>query len=218
VRSFLLAKLAEDSQQGIRATGVKRTRKRLSRGSVRQMYNHTPGHHPFFATLVLAGLRPGEGLAVTLDKIDFTNRTLLVDAQIGQHGGHKSTKTGEERKVDLSAILIDVLRAAAAPKTAGAKVVSINGSAVENSASTNSPWLFYPELGPTPSHRDAFRVYEAAIRAMRRDASMAFTVHVYGSRLPVRVPGAVDILAESLTGHRGHQMDTTGLLAEGGSL
>ena len=39
VRQFLLGKLAEDSAQGVRGEGVKRTRKTLARGSVRNVYH-----------------------------------------------------------------------------------------------------------------------------------------------------------------------------------
>jgi integrase len=47
---------------------------------------------------------------------------------------------------------------------------------------------------------------------------MSFTVRVYGSWFPAKVPGAVDGLAEAFAEPRGHQMDTSGVLAAGGSL
>src|SRR6266545_4685818 len=180
---------------------------------------HARDHFPYFCTLMLSGLRSSEGLAVTADRIDLRGRTLLVDRQIGQHGGLKATKTGEERSVDLSAHLAGAL----------------------------GPWLFYPELGEKPTRKDAQRVYKNALRAMRRSleaaglpthhglhalrhtygsglvsrgvspayvqaqmghASIQQTVDTYGSWFPPRVPGAVDALAAALAGGRGHQMDT----------
>jgi integrase len=211
---------------------------------------HAPDHYPYFATLMWAGLRPGEGMALTAEKIDVRGRAVLVHAQIGQHGGLKATKTGEERKVDVSARLGDVLaQATTARKAATApKVVSISGEAREGGARSVGPWLFYPELGPEPSAKDAQRVYKAALRSMRRvlekaglptyyglhslrhtfgsglisrgvspayvqqqmgHASIEQTVGTYGSWFPVRVPGAVDALAEATAPEAvGHQMDT----------
>jgi len=225
VRSLLLALLAEDSAQGVRAGSVKRTRKTLARGSVRNVYHtlsailseavedsliksnpirglwksltkgkarheerelvkaltadqasaflaaaetNAPEHYRYFCTLMLAGLRPGEGLALTADKLNFRDRSILVDCQIGQHGGLKSTKTGQERTVDLSRQLAAILgdaRQAERPDSS-AKVISISG--VVQGQRALGPWLFYPELGPTPTEKDAQRVYKNALRTMRR--------------------------------------------------
>jgi integrase len=205
-----------------------------------------PDHLPYFATLMLAGLRPSEGMAVTAEKIDLRARSLLVDLQVGQHGGIKTPKDGESRTVDLSAGLASIL--GAAMKARQAAVVPID-------AKPAAPWLFYPELGHTPSTKDVQRVYKNALRAMRRalavaglpehfslhslrhtfgsglisrgvspayvqaqmgHASVQMTVDEYGSWLPVRVPGAVDLLADAIVPAptRGHQMDTSGSFAE----
>jgi integrase len=197
--------------------------------------------------LMLAGLRPAEGFAVRNEKIDFASGTLLVDGQIGQQGGFKVTKTGDERTVDLSKTLISILRGRGEQKTSSSKVVAITGTPLDAEAMKPGPWLFYPELGEVPSKTDVFRIHKNALRAMRRvlkaaglpsyfglhslrhtfatglisagvspayvqqqlgHSDMAFTVRVYGSWLPARVPGAVDRLAESLAGSLGHQMDT----------
>jgi integrase len=206
-----------------------------------------PADYPFFATLLLAGLRTGEALALTPDKIDLRGRSMLINAQIGQHGGLKSTKTGDARQVELSKHLAGLLaKVMKGRRTNTAKVVPI---AQEPSAASEArpagPWLFYPELGLKPGEKDAQRVYKTALRAMRRSlaaaglpqhhalhalrhsyavglisqgvspafvqqqmghASVEQTVGTYGSWFPVRVAGALDSLAASVTD--GHQMDT----------
>src|SRR5262245_13740857 len=131
-----------------------------------------PAHYPYFATLMLAGLRPGEGLGVTEDRIDLRRRALLVDRQIGQHGGLKTTKTGEERAVDLSAhlaVLLDATIQARTADDARSKVVPICvGAAQADGARADGRWLFFPELGQAPTRQDAQRLYKHALRAMRR--------------------------------------------------
>jgi integrase len=185
---------------------------------------------------MLSGVRPGEALALTAEKISVLDRSLKVDGQIGQHGGLKATKTGESRTVDVSSKLLAILTS----------LFHVGG---ERPA---GPWLFYPELGPNPSEKDAQRVYKNALRAMRRclkaaglptyfglhalrhtygsglisqgvspayvqaqmgHASIQQTVDTYGSWFPPRVPGAVDALAESFAPRLGHSMDTRGTLA-----
>jgi integrase len=56
----------------------------------------------------------------------------------------------------------------------------------------------------------------AYVQAQMGHASVQMTVDEYGSWLPVRVPGAVDLLADAIVSapSRGHQMDTRGVLAE----
>jgi integrase len=189
-----------------------------------------PEHYPYLATLILAGLRPGEGFAVVANKVNVRTKTLSVDEQIGQHGGVKSPKDGETRTVDLSAGLARILADAVRVR---AKVVPI---APENA---EGPWLFYPEFGPTPSRRDVQRVYKNALRGLRRvllaadlpahfglhslrhtygaglisrgvspayvqqqmgHASIQMTVDEYGSWFPAQATGAVDVLADAVLG------------------
>ena len=49
-----------------------------------------------------------------------------------------------------------------------------------------------------------------------RHASVEQTIGTYGSWFPVRVPGAVDALAEAMLGDCGHQVDTLKPLAASG--
>jgi integrase len=171
-----------------------------------------PGHLPYFITLMWAGLRPGEGLALTADKINMAGRSMLIDAQIGQHKGlerfeqdgdgtegpstHKRPKDGEERTVEVSdrlaALLSRVIKARSKPT---ARVVSITGERAEATDAKTpkvGPWLFYPDLGPSPNEKDAQRVYKNALRAMRRALvaaglpahySLHSLRHTYGSLL-----------------------------------
>jgi integrase len=182
-----------------------------------------PDDYPYFCTLMLAGLRPGEGLAVTTESINRRARTMLVSSQIGQHGGLKTTKTGEGRTVDLSrhlaAILADVTATRAANGTSDAKVVSISGDAIQHGKRALGPWLFYPDLGPTPKERDAQRVYKNALRSMRRCLEAAglpthFGLHslrhTYGSGLISR--GVSPAYVQKQMGHASIQqtVDTYG--------
>jgi integrase len=108
-------------------------------GAFRRAARETePRTFPYLMTLMLAGLRPGEGLAVTKDRLDLTNGKLLVDRQIAQPGGVKVTKTGDERTVDLSADLVNILKTVmTASEAGGAKVVSITGEAVPGTGETD---------------------------------------------------------------------------------
>jgi integrase len=67
--------------------------------------------------------------------------------------------------------LLGILREATlTSRKADVRVVPISGErhTPERPPTATGPWLFYPELGPTPSRKDAFRVYKNALRAMRR--------------------------------------------------
>jgi integrase len=156
-----------DTASKVKALEVEQARRFLAAAQ-----EHAPEHYPYFCTLIWAGLRPAEGMAVRAEKIEARGRSILVDAQIGQHGGLKSTKTGEDRTVDLSARLVTVLgdafSARRKPVSSG-KVVTISGEPQAADASRPlGPWLFYPDLGPTPSERDVQRVYKRALNGMRR--------------------------------------------------
>jgi len=67
-------------------------------------------HFALFATVVKAGLRPGEGFALKPMDIDFKNQTLRVDRAATDHGQVKDTKTHETRTVDLTPDLSATLK------------------------------------------------------------------------------------------------------------
>jgi integrase len=170
---------------------------------------HTPRHYPYFCTLMLAGLRPGEGFALKAEKVYQRKRSIIVDAQIHQHGGFKTTKTGEERPVDMSAALADVLAQAMKAVKVVPKVVTISGTPHDEEGNRpRGPWLFYPELGPTPGVKEVQRVYKNALRAMRlalkkADLPSHYTLHslrhTYGSGLISR--GVSPAYVQAQMGH-----------------
>jgi integrase len=67
-------------------------------------------HYALFATLVKAGLRPGEGFALRPEDIDFRNQSLRVDRSATDDGQVKDTKTHETRTVDLTPDLAATLK------------------------------------------------------------------------------------------------------------
>jgi integrase len=69
-------------------------------------------HSALFATLVKAGLRPGEGFALKPMDIDFKNQTLRVERAATDDGQVKDTKTHEARTVDLTPDLTGTLKPA----------------------------------------------------------------------------------------------------------
>jgi integrase len=151
---------------------------------------HAPEHYAAFATMMLAGLRVGEALAVRPEKVNLAKRTLRVDAQLGG-----TPKDDEARTVDLSGPLASILSAAIearGKRTAAAKVVTLAGAPQNQHAPTSGPWLFYPELGPAPSGKDEQRVYKNMARAFARVLRLAVLPehhtpkslrHTYGSGL-----------------------------------
>jgi integrase len=62
-------------------------------------------------TLALyTGLRNGELFALSWDKVNFENRTILVDSNWNQVDGFKDTKSGDDRIVEIAPNLVLVLK------------------------------------------------------------------------------------------------------------
>ena len=57
---------------------------------------------PYLLTLVRAGLRPSEGVALQWDDLDLGARQLRVERSLGSDGRAAPTKTGDVRTVDVS--------------------------------------------------------------------------------------------------------------------
>ena len=55
------------------------------------------------------GMRSGELYALTWDKVDLTNRLIKVDCSWNNKDGFKSTKSGDDRMVEISPSLVSVL-------------------------------------------------------------------------------------------------------------
>lgn len=71
---------------------------------------HYPYYLPVFVTFIHAGLRAGELAALRWSDVDFENRWLNVRSAISR-GKVGKTKTGKIRKVDMSDLVITVLKA-----------------------------------------------------------------------------------------------------------
>ncbi len=130
-----------------------------------------PEAWPKLALMMLAGLRAGEALAVTADRLDLAGGRLLVDQQLTQWGGLRRTKDGEERSVELSRPLVEILRGAleryAAPPRD--KVVRLDGGgALCAAAAARSPFLLAPEMPASPTGIQAVALYRRTLEALRR--------------------------------------------------
>lgn len=113
-RSLSKGKSARVPRSSRRRKALDLEQARLFAASVQR---NEPRHWPYLATLMMAGLRPSEGLALTPDKIDFVGARIHVDVQVAQHpdrtGSYlKATKSGEVRDVDMAAGLALILRTA----------------------------------------------------------------------------------------------------------
>lgn len=63
-----------------------------------------------WAVALYTGMRNGEQFALTWDKVNFDNRTILVDSAWNQVDGFKSTKSGDDRIVEIAPNLVLILK------------------------------------------------------------------------------------------------------------
>ena len=211
---------------------------------------YEPEHYPYYCALTWAGLRPAEGMAVRAEKIDMRGRSILVDAQIGQHGGLKSTKTGDDRQggplgsprfhpgrrggtadaddakggrhhrrvtgrgrqpAARPVALLSRPRADAEREGRAACLQAGAGRDAPHAGEGRPTGLLRPALAEAHLRLGLISqgVSPAYVQQQMGHASIEQTVDTYGSWFPVRVPGAVDALAEATApGSLGHQMDT----------
>jgi integrase len=66
--------------------------------------------YPHYAMAVYTGMRNGELYALTWDKVDLEKRLIRVDLSWSDKGGFKSTKSGDDRVVEIPTPLIPLLR------------------------------------------------------------------------------------------------------------
>ncbi len=66
--------------------------------------------YPHVATAVYTGLRNGELYALTWDKVNFDQRTILVDSSWNSEDGFKCTKSGDDRMVEIAPPLLTLLK------------------------------------------------------------------------------------------------------------
>lgn len=66
--------------------------------------------YPHWTLAIYTGMRNGELYALTWDKIDFENKTILVNCSWSKRNGLKSTKSGDDRLVPMAPPLMTVLK------------------------------------------------------------------------------------------------------------
>lgn len=66
--------------------------------------------HPHYALALYTGMRCGELYALTWDKVNFDRRTILVDQAWNSRDGFKSTKSGDDRLIEIAPALIPFLQ------------------------------------------------------------------------------------------------------------
>ena len=65
--------------------------------------------YPIYAMALYTGLRNGELYALTWDKVDLVKRIALIDCAWNNKDGFKSTKSGDDRIIELAPDLIHIL-------------------------------------------------------------------------------------------------------------
>lgn len=66
--------------------------------------------YPHYAVALFTGMRSGELYALTWDKVDLEKRTILVNQSWNNKSGFKSTKSGDDRIIEIAKPLLSLLR------------------------------------------------------------------------------------------------------------
>lgn len=66
--------------------------------------------YPHWAMALYTGMRNGELYALTWDKVNLENRTIKVDSSWNIMNGFKSTKSGDDRIIEIAPPLVPLLR------------------------------------------------------------------------------------------------------------
>ncbi len=66
--------------------------------------------YPIWAMALYTGMRNGELYALTWDKVSFERNFVLVDTSWNNKDGFKSTKTGDDRIIDIAPHLLSLLK------------------------------------------------------------------------------------------------------------
>lgn len=66
--------------------------------------------YPHVATAIYTGMRNGELYSLTWDKVNLDERTMLVDSSWNKIDGFKSTKSGNDRIVEIAPPLLPILQ------------------------------------------------------------------------------------------------------------
>lgn len=65
--------------------------------------------YPHYAMVLYGGLRSGEAYALTWDKVNLEKRQIVIDTSWNNRNGFKSTKSGDDRVVEIPRPLIPIL-------------------------------------------------------------------------------------------------------------
>lgn len=66
--------------------------------------------YPVWTVAIYTGMRNGELYALTWDKVDLENRLIKVDTAWNNKDGFKSTKSGDDRMVEIAPNLLPILK------------------------------------------------------------------------------------------------------------
>ena len=66
--------------------------------------------YPHWSTAIYTGCRSGELYSLTWDKVNFENRQILIDTSWNNKDGFKSTKSGDDRMIEIAPNLIPILK------------------------------------------------------------------------------------------------------------
>jgi integrase len=66
--------------------------------------------YPHVAMALYTGMRNGELYALTWDKVNLDERTMLVDSSWNKKDGFKSTKSGDDRVAEIAPLLLPILQ------------------------------------------------------------------------------------------------------------
>jgi integrase len=164
----------ELNPRGRKGARVKKAPTALDRDQTRRLLaaaqEIVPEWHPLLAALFMAGLRPSEGMAITPDHVDFANSSITIDRQLSQHG-LATTKTGEQRIVEMSPALAEILRAAIKRPAPSGKVIPFAQAdqiAATEGTSTPAPWPLAPILPAEPTPKQIRLGYRHGVRAFHR--------------------------------------------------
>lgn len=72
--------------------------------------NYNLEWYPHWSMALYTGMRNGELYALTWDKVSFENRLIKVDCSWSNKEGFKSTKSGDERFVEIAPTLLQLLK------------------------------------------------------------------------------------------------------------
>lgn len=142
---------------------------------VQTMQTHYPKHFALTLTLALTGMRIGEALALKWSDIDFDERLINVERGFSM-GKIKTSKSGKNRKVDMSRQLTDALKALKHER----KI-----EALKKGWKYIPEWLFVNERGnPLDRNNWQRRVFNKALeKAELRKIRVHDLRHTYSSQL-----------------------------------